>query len=301
MENGRFIDTAKETKELNDVLLLQKLGVLLKDKKCIKCDKNCVLRYRFRNKTSTNRLINWRCNSCGATSSVFNGTFFQLFRKPVREIMIVIKCWAVELTIAKTIHVLKLEDINITRQTVGIIFNHLRNVCTVALDKKNIKLGGKNLIIEIDESLYARVKHTVGKDLMRQQVWCYGMVDRKSDNCFLQLVPNRKADTLLSITYEHSQPYSIIYSDQFSSYNKLCQLHDNTLVHSTVNHSLNFVDPETLTCTNKVESYWNACKIKFKEMRGCQRMLIQGYIDEFMWRKNFKIARFEDCKILSTK
>ena len=173
------------------------------------------------------------------------------------------------------------------------MFNHLRNISTVAIDKKNIKLGGKSHIVEIDESLYARVKHHVGKDLVRQQIWCYGMVDRKNDNCYLQLVPNRTAETLLAITYDHTLPFTTMFSDKFASYNKLSELHDNTIKHTTVNHSLNFVDPVTLTCTNKIESYWNSCKSQFKEIRGCRRIFIQGYIDEFMWRKNNQIERFE--------
>jgi len=39
------------------------------------------------------------------------------------------------------------------------------------LDKNNIKLGGKNVIVEIDESMFARVKHHRGKDLKRKQIW----------------------------------------------------------------------------------------------------------------------------------
>ena len=56
--------------------------------------------------------------------------------------MVVIKCWAVEVTISKTISVLELASIKIERHTVGKIFNRLRNVCTISLDKQNIKLGG---------------------------------------------------------------------------------------------------------------------------------------------------------------
>ena len=45
--------------------------------------------------------------------------------------------------------------------------------------------------------------------------------------------------------------------------------------------------------TLQVESYWNTCKKKFKDLRGFRRFLIQGYIDEFMWRKNNNLSRHD--------
>ncbi|CAF1057175.1 unnamed protein product [Brachionus calyciflorus] len=79
-----------------------------------------------------------------------------------------------------------------------------------------------------------------------------------------------EAETLLSIIYEKCRQGSTIFSDCWSCYNKISSLKD--FKHQTVNHSLNFVDPNTGTCTNKIESLWNACKHKFKEMHGCQKL-----------------------------
>jgi hypothetical protein len=76
----------------------------------------------------------------------------------------IIKCWALELTIEKTIQYLKFENSIACRQTIGKTFKLLRNVCFIALDKQNIKLGGPNQTVQIDESLFAKVKHHVGKD-----------------------------------------------------------------------------------------------------------------------------------------
>ena len=70
----------------------------------------------------------------------------------------------------------------------------MRNVCTLALDKKNIKLGGRNQSIQIDESLFAKNKHPVGKDLLRKQVWVFGMVE--PDKIYFECVSNRTAKTL---------------------------------------------------------------------------------------------------------
>jgi hypothetical protein len=114
-----------------------------------------------------------------------------------------IKCWSLELTICKTIDYLRMDNTAICRQMIAKIFKAIRMVCSVALNKKVIRLGGANLTVQIDESLYAKVKHHVGKDLARKQVWVFGMFDVKFDLIYCQCVPDRTAPTLLSIIYEH--------------------------------------------------------------------------------------------------
>jgi hypothetical protein len=55
--------------------------------------------------------------------------------------------------------------------------------------------------------------------------------------------------------------------------------------HATVNHSVNFVDPQTGIHTQHIESYWNQVKVKLKRMRGCATHQIDSYLSEFMWRE----------------
>lgn len=123
---------------------------------------------------------------------------------------------------------------------------------------------------------------------MRKQVWVFGLAQRKENNkgqkCYMQIVPDREAPTLLSIVFEKCLKGSIIYSDCWSSYNKISKL--NEYQHQTVNHSYNFLDPDTGTCTNLIECLWNVSKQKFKEIKGCKRAYVQSYIDEFIWRYN---------------
>ncbi|CAF0708282.1 unnamed protein product [Brachionus calyciflorus] len=55
-------------------------------------------------------------------------------------------------------------------------------MCSLDSDKQNLKLGELGKIIEIDESLNAKVKHGKGKDLKRPQVWVLGLVQRKDSS-----------------------------------------------------------------------------------------------------------------------
>ncbi len=50
-----------------------------------------------------------------------------------------------------------------SHQTIIKIQQKLRVLCIQAFDKENIRLGGRNKVVEIDESLFVRVKHGKGK------------------------------------------------------------------------------------------------------------------------------------------
>jgi hypothetical protein len=56
--------------------------------------------------------------------------------------------------------------------------------------------------------------------------------------------------------------------------------------HFTVNHSKEFIDKRTGCNTNSVESIWLKCKSKIRGMCGVNRLYLQEYLDEVMWRHN---------------
>ena len=101
---------------------------------------------------------------------------------------------------------------------------------------------------------------------------------------FMQIVSSRDVATLLPIIAAHVAPGTEVHSDQWSAYNRVSSL-PGIAGHSTVNHSLHFVDPVTDTHTQHIKSYWNRVKVNFKRMRGCHADQAPSYLDEFMWRE----------------
>ena len=120
----------------------------------------------------------------------------------------------------------------------------------------------------------------------RQERWVFGMCDTSVEPAlgYMELVPDRTASTLLPIIQAHVRPGTDIQSDQWRAYNSVAQL-PNVASHSTVNHSLNFVDPTTGVHTQNIESYWNRVKRKFKAMKGVSELQLPSYLDEFLWRE----------------
>jgi transposase-like protein len=166
-----------------------------------------------------------------------------------------------------------------------------RYVCTKALDKANLKLGGEDVIVEIDESMFKRVKHHRGKDmrsLAAQQLWVFGMIERKEkgkEKTFMIVVKYRDARSLLKLIYNHCLPGTILYSDCWKAYNKIPKL-DKRFKHFTVNHKLHFVDKLTGVHTNKIESNWRKAKAKMRLSNGIKRGYVEAYLNVFLWKQN---------------
>ncbi len=60
----------------------------------------------------------------------------------------------------------------------------------------------------------------------------------------------------------------------------------------TVNHRYNFVNPETLFHTQKVQNLWFLVKIRNKTECGTRKTELNSYFFEFLWKKKFKDKDF---------
>jgi hypothetical protein len=156
-------------------------------------------------------------------------------------------------------------------------------------------------VIEIDESLFVKVKHHKGKDLSRSQVWVFGFYERddtrSNKRCLFVVVPKRDAYTLLNLIYHYCLENSIIHSDCWAAYNRIKQL-DKRFEHYQVNHDLYFVDPQTRVHTNSIESMWRQVKCGIDKNKGVNRDYLQSYLDEFCWRHNNQVGRTGACEKL---
>ena len=114
----------------------------------------------------------------------------------------------------------------------------------------------------------------------------FGLVDtsKKPAVGYMEIVERRNAETLLPIISNVVRKGSIIHSDEWRACRNIQGL---GYMHKTVNHSVNFVDPNTGVHTQTIESYWNRHKSHIKTMRGCKRSFLNSYLYEFMWHDRF--------------
>ena len=164
----------------------------------------------------------------------------------------------------------------------------LREVCATKILNNPVEVGGPGTHVEIDESMFVRRKGNVWR-LVREQ-WVFGGICRETRQCFLVAVPDRKKETLFGEICRFIKPQTVIISDCWPGYVGIHEIPGKFYKHLTVNHSQNFVDPDTGADTNLVENMWGRAKVGNRQRRGTHRTMLDSYMFEFMWRQNIGSA-----------
>ena len=219
----------------------------------------------------------FRCPGCRSKKKLTADTFFDGSKLPIRKLLGLIYMWSYSVAVNTTTAFL-----GVSSATVVQWYQYCRDICSWQLLEEPLRLGGPEKIVQIDESLLVRAKYNRGRQLRAQQRWVFGIYDPSTKEGYIELVPDRSAETLLPIIQRIVVPGTEIWSDEWAAYRPLGSLGYR---HATVNHSKHFKDPATGTCTNHVEAYWNAVKRTFKKMFGTTAEMVPSYLDEHMWRE----------------
>lgn len=116
----------------------------------------------------------------------------------------------------------------------------LLQVCVFWAEKHSEKLSGPGCTVEIEAKIG---KRKYNRDRLVKGHWIFGGYERDTKKIFIAPVEDRTEKTLLACIKEWILPGTTILSDCWKSYN--C-LGNEGFQHLTVNHSYNFVDPDTV-------------------------------------------------------
>jgi transposase-like protein len=184
---------------MNEIMsFLKSNGALMELKECTKCSLSGRIEQMKFCTRPPHRTPTWRCTKCNSFASIKEGSFLSSFRFPLTKVLRLIHSWCLELPVVDTAN-----SLNISRPTIISFFRNLQHFALCDFDRENRRIGGEGKIIEIDESLFARVKHNRGKALKRKQIWVFGMLERDSRKCIFYVVEDRKAGTLLPLIRKH--------------------------------------------------------------------------------------------------
>jgi transposase-like protein len=167
------------------------------------------------------------------------------------------------------------------RETICDYKRYCRELCLqVVVDEiTNTPIGGPNKTVEIDESKFGKSKCGVGRRIEGQ--WIFGGICRETKDFFLVAVPKRDRETLIPLINKHIAPGSKIISDCWAAYRSIPAVYE----HLTVNHSCNFVDPDTGAHTQNVENLWWSIKRQLPETYSRHDQLYL-HLAEYMWRQH---------------
>ena len=107
-----------------------------------------------------------------------------------------------------------------------------------------------------------------------------GMIERVTSNYRLEICLNnsRSESTLIELIKKHIAPGTILFSDCWKGY---INLEKHGYKHLSVNHSENFVDPETRVHTQTIESSWRPMRRRLR--RGGIRVESLSHLGRFLW------------------
>lgn len=160
-------------------------------------------------------------------------------------------------------------ECSVNKNTVTNFYTAFRDsVIEELTDGEQPQIGGKGLDVEIDETVISHRKYHKGRIL--STVWVFGGICRQTKEAFAIVVPDRTAPTLTREIADHIAPGSIIHSDSWASYKQIEAIPDKNFTHYSVNHSKNFIDPETGSHTQGIERLWRDLKVK--------KLLRVGYV-----------------------
>ena len=271
--------------KVNDhvVSCLKNHGLIKGNYNCARCGEQCLL--------DTVRYV-WRCQKlrsvhkkkakrCNYSHNAFKGTWLERAKTKVADNL---KFCQLFLDKSYSVHLIR-REIGWAQQTVIDWASFAREVLENYLVNTVGKIGGPGLTVEIDESKFGRTKYYRGRFTRGQ--WVFGGYCRETGEFFAVPVARRDTDTLLAVIKDKIHEGTTIISDCWRAYNCLVL---NGFRHLTVNHTYNFVDPETGAHTNNVERMWRSVKESFP-YTGRKQRHFKGYLARFYFLRRFKTLK----------
>jgi hypothetical protein len=195
-------------------------------------------------------------------------------------------------------------------------YRFLREVCVADLLNRGDQnmIGGRGIVVEIDESKYGKRKYHRGKRV--EGNWVFGAIERLYDyeknkyfagQFVLLVVEDRTEETLGSIIKSFIRPGSFIISDCWSAYNAIGIYEEENVPplphliqydgdgtiskkqklfdHQTVNHTYFYKDPISGAYTNTIEGHWRVSKRRIPTKLYADAALLQEHLFEHQWEK----------------
>lgn len=256
--------------EQASISFLIEKGVLIYPDHCLSCGGNVSVHGKI-----------CRCTSkdCRKSVSILSRSFFANARISVNDALLLAYLWVAGASyssaLAMSVH---------SPNTIVDYFGYFRQLAADSLNEEDWKIGGENIIVEVDESKFGKRKNNRGKRI--EGAWVIGGIERTEESkFFVRVVKNRNHQTIVDILSDHVLEGSIVHTDLWKGYVGIDQ--DIGVTHRTVNHSKEFVNSATGVHTNSIEGKWAGLKRRIV-LRGRVESTLPNYLFEQIWRSKHK-------------
>ena len=179
-------------------------------------------------------------------------------------------------------------DNGLSDKTVNKWNQYFRWLCAQDIKRKHKKVGGRSMVVEMDESLFGKLKYGKGSAAQRRRKWVFGGKCRETGRVFLALCPNNKRTkkSLWPIILRNVKIGSVLHTDGWRAYRKLPTLGYR---HRWIDHSKYYVHPDDSSLhTNGIEGKWGEIK-RWLPQGG--RYNLQQYLNLYMWFEDQKVEK----------
>lgn len=279
----RFIsDSFDDTCSANQ--MFAKFKLIKNRQRCRSCEGMPQLSY-VKSKSSLDG-YRWQCTRpCTYTCTIRYGSYFQDSRYSFNEIFLFLHKYIKGDTFSDISYELSKEP-----KSVSNLADLAREVICNFIHDNGQMIGGREAdggrkIVEIDESQFFKRKYNQGRLVNGQ--WYVGGIERGTRNCFIVPVPNRNAQTMVSVISSYVNDGSLIITDKWRAYTRALSEMPQ-MKHSSVNYSLNFVDPDNpMIHTQNIEGLWSRSKYFIRKKKGISVEKQSQYLIQFLWEYKF--------------
>lgn len=273
-----FVSVSFDDIKIRDFLI--KHGVINQLTNCPKCNSFVVLpqgswEFRCRKTVAIQKRKPSKCNWRGSCKA---GSFFDKSRLSIETLWKIITHYLFFNPPRQEFLELNL---SLSSKTVVDWYSFIREVYINECFVSSVPLGGPGEIVEIDEAKFGKRKYNRGRRIKGN--WVLGGIQRGSRDAFLIPVPDRSRKTLIRLIRRWVRPGTTIITDCWKSYQRLSAYNFN---HVTVNHSREFVDPETGAHTNHIERQWRDVRDHIPKY-GVKTPHFLGYLAEYQFKKKY--------------
>jgi transposase len=147
----------------------------------------------------------------------------------------------------------------------------------IASKQASFELDGE---VEADESYFGGVRKGKRGRGAAGKVPVFGLLKR-GGKVYTVVVPNVKADTLVTIIHERVRPDSFVFTDHFGAYDALDV---SGFHHVRINHSTDYA--LGINHINGIENFWNQAKRHMRRFNGIKKENFYLFLKECEWRFN---------------
>ena len=223
----------------------------------------------------------FQCNVCKKRQSIRTGSFWSKSKLPLITLVSILYFFAQDLTISQT-H--KLMKNHVSEKSIIEWYNYFRDLTTTYFENNPVRFDN-NSTVHCDETFIGcKRKYGKGRVFPRNKKRIlFGIIDNTKHKEFIEFIPKSNHPSIIPIITRHVPPGCTINTDGASVY-KVLGRHMN-YNHNFVIHKREYVTADGIH-SNWIEKFWSNLKAKLKSIRGSQGSMVDGHLDEYLYRYN---------------